>query len=120
MHQSLVPLRFVFPFAIWELWKHRNKVTFENNPLNPNLCRPSINQAMEYYFCMGKIRDQRHMVVIAVSWEKPPPNWYKLNTDEASRGNPRRAGGGGVIRGSAGNWIRGFARCIGSTTSIIA
>jgi len=28
--------------------------------------------------------------------------------------------GGGVIRGSAGNWIKGFARYIGSTTSIIA
>nr|POF19331.1 putative ribonuclease h protein [Quercus suber] len=55
-----------------------------------------------------------------MEWEKPTPNWYKLNTDEASCGNPRRAGGGGVIRGSAGNWIKGFVRYIGSTTSIIA
>ena len=111
-HQSLVPWRFVFPFALWELWKHRNKVSFENNPLNPNLCRLCINQAMEYYFCVGKIREQRSMAVIVVRWKKPPLNWYKLNTYGASCGN--------WIRDSAGNWIRGFARNIGYTTSIIA
>ena len=42
-HQSLVPWRFVFPFAIWELWEHRNKASFENFPLNPMLCRLCIN-----------------------------------------------------------------------------
>ena len=60
------------------------------------------------------------MAVIAVRWEKPPLNWYKLNTDGASCGNPGRARGGGVIRDNAGNWIKGFARYIGYTTSIIA
>ena len=57
MHQSLVPWRFVFPFAIWELWKHRNKVSFKNIPLNPMLCKLCINLAMEYYFCVGKIKE---------------------------------------------------------------
>ena len=119
-HQSSVPWRFVFPFAIWELWKHRNKVSFKNNPLNPMLCRLCINQAMEYYFCVGKIREQRSMAVIIVRWKKPPLNWYKLNTDGASCVNLERVGGGGVVRDSAGNWIKGFARYIGYTTSIIA
>ena len=59
------------------------------------------------------------MAIISVHWEKPPPNWYKLNTDRASCGNPGRARGDRVIRGNAGNWIRGFTRYIGSTTSII-
>ena len=43
-----------------------------------------------------------------------------MNTDGASCGNPRKADGGGVIRDCAGEWVRGFARSIGSTTSIIA
>ena len=60
------------------------------------------------------------MAVIAVRWEKSPLNWYKLNIDGASCGNPGRAGGGGVIRDSARNWIKGFARYIGYTTCIIA
>ena len=60
------------------------------------------------------------MALIAMRWEKPPLNWYKLNTDGASCGNLEKVGGGGVIRDSARNWIRGFARYIGYTTSIIA
>ncbi|KAL0017636.1 hypothetical protein SO802_004705 [Lithocarpus litseifolius] len=43
IHHSSVPWRYVFPFAIWELWKHRNKVAFENTPLNLNLHRLCIS-----------------------------------------------------------------------------
>ena len=44
----------------------------------------------------------------------------KLNTDGASLGNPGKARGGGIIRDSEGRWVKGFARSIGFTTSIIA
>ena len=42
------------------------------------------------------------MAVITVRWEKPPSNWFKLNTNGALCGNPGRARGGGVLSGSAG------------------
>ena len=32
MHLSSVPWRYIFPFVVWELWKYRNKVVFENIP----------------------------------------------------------------------------------------
>ena len=35
-------------------------------------------------------------------------------------GNPGLAGGGGIIRDSAGNWVKGYARAIGVTTSVAA
>ena len=44
----------------------------------------------------------------------------KLNTDGSSLSNPGLAGGGGVIRDEEGNWIVGFARNIGITTSFQA
>ena len=119
IHHFSVPWRYVFPFSIWELWKHRNKVAFENTPLNLNLQRPCISQVMEYFFCVGKINKQRTMAVIPVRWEKPHSNWFKLNINGASCGNPRRAGGGGVLQDNAGEWVKGFAKNIGSTTSII-
>ena len=75
---------------------------------------------MEFYYCLGKINKQRRLASIRVHWEKSPSNWFKLNTDGVSCGNLGRAGGGGVIRDGAGEWVRGFARSIGSTTSIIA
>ena len=53
-------------------------------------------------------------------WKKPPVEWCKLNTDGASLGNPGKARGGGIIRDNEGRWVKGFARSIGFTTSIIA
>ncbi|XP_023898408.1 uncharacterized protein LOC112010297 [Quercus suber] len=46
--------------------------------------------------------------------------WVKLNTDSLSLGNPSLAEGGGVIRDEEGNWLVGFARNIGITTSFQA
>ena len=60
------------------------------------------------------------MAVFLVCLEKPPFNWFKLNTYGASCGNPGRARSGGVLRDNAGEWVRGFARSVGSTTSIVA
>lgn len=57
---------------------------------------------------------------IQVKWTKPPSNWYKVNSDGSSLGNPGLAGGGGLIRDETGKWIRGYARAIGPTTSAAA
>ena len=50
----------------------------------------------------------------------PPLGWFKLNTDGSSLGNPRMAGGGGVIWNHVGDWEGGFSRAIGVTTSVQA
>lgn len=44
----------------------------------------------------------------------------KLNTDEASKGNPKRAGIGGVIRDSLGIALGGFAEYIGNASNTVA
>ena len=50
----------------------------------------------------------------------PPETWVKLNTNGSSIGNPGLAGGEGLIRNVNGEWVRGFARAIGVTTSAVA
>ena len=55
-----------------------------------------------------------------MSWLKPPLNWFKLNSDGSLLGNPERAGGGGLIRNEKGEWIRGYTRVVGHTTSVAA
>ena len=35
---------------------------------------------------------------IAISWQFPPPTWFKLNSDGSLLGNPGKAGGGGLIQ----------------------
>ena len=45
-----------------------------------------------------KINQVSSKISILVKWNKPSIGWHKLNTDDASIGNPGKAGGGGVIR----------------------
>ena len=58
--------------------------------------------------------------MVRVRWEKPQVGWVQLNTDGSTIGNPRRAGGGGIIRDVPGRWIAGFSRNIGLSTSFMA
>ena len=95
-------------------------MVFNNNVLNENRHSVSKSQALEYYYCVGKLGSLKNKVVYNISWNRPPTGWCKLNTDEASLGNPGKAGGEGVIRDCEGRWMRGFARSIGFTTSIMA
>ena len=44
----------------------------------------------------------------------------KLNTDGSAMRNLERAGGGGLFRHQDGVWLKGFARGIGYTNSILA
>ncbi|KAK9992498.1 hypothetical protein SO802_027483 [Lithocarpus litseifolius] len=50
---------------------------------------------------------KKQFISIPVKWNKPPEEWFKLNTDGASSGNPGKAGGGGLIRDCNGRWIKG-------------
>jgi len=59
-------------------------------------------------------------IIKRVRWEKTPHGWVKLNTDGAAAGNTGLAGCGGLLRDEHGNWLAGFARRIGTTTSFVA
>lgn len=51
---------------------------------------------------------------------KPPEGWVKLNTDGSVDGDSGLACCGGVIRDAEGQWLRGFSKKIGTTTSFAA
>ena len=57
---------------------------------------------------------------IAISWQFPPPTWFKLNSDGSLLGNPGKAGGGGLIRNDKGEWLKGYARNVAFSTSVAA
>ena len=87
LHKSTVHWGTLFLFAIWSLWKNRNKVVFENYIPNPNLHKVCIHQGREYFYCVSKTFQAARKVAIQVRWNKPPEGWFKLNTDGASHGN---------------------------------
>ena len=114
------PWKVIFPFAIWDIWKNRNGVVFNRKNRNPNLAFAVLNQAMEFVFCVETLRGLTHHVIKRVHWEKPPHGWVKLNTDGAAEGNMGLAGCGDLLRDDHGNWIAGFVRRIGTSTSFVA
>ena len=93
-----IPWCTLFLYAVWCLWKNRNNVVFENSVPNPKLHKFCLGQAREFHFCVSKINQVSSKISILVKWNKPSIGWHKLNTDDASIGNPGKAGGGGVIR----------------------
>lgn len=50
-------------------------------------------------------------------WQTPKEGWIKLNIDGSFKCHIPRAGTGGVIRGSNGNWVTGFSMEVGETVS---
>lgn len=93
----------LFPFAIWEIWKHRNRVVFKICPLNLHLHSICTWLAKKYFYCVGKNQKIKDFTTTLVRWRKPSMGWFKLNLDGASLGNPGKAGGGSLIRDSQGN-----------------
>ena len=119
-HKSDIPWSSVFLFTIWAIWKNRNKIVFENSIPNSRLPIECINQAREYHFCVSKAKIATAKFAILVAWTKPREGWFKLNSDDASFGNPGKAGGGEIIRDRQGAWARGYAKSIGFTSRVIA
>lgn len=60
------------------------------------------------------------LLSLETEWTKPNPSWVKLNADWVVFGEPKKAGRGGVLRCSNGNWITGFARKLGAVSSAMA
>ena len=110
----------LFSFGIWTLWLHRNNVILREKAPQSNLKTKIISKATAFAFLGLDGKRPTHQATIWVKWIALPVNWYKVNSDESALGNLGLAGGGGLIRNDKGEWIRGYARAIGSTTSVAA
>nr|POE64125.1 putative ribonuclease h protein [Quercus suber]POF10141.1 putative ribonuclease h protein [Quercus suber] len=110
----------VFSFGVWSLWLQQNRVVFKDHITRTSLMTEAFAKASEFAY-LGLNDKVRHSIIpIQVQWFPPPNNWFKLNSDGSSMGNLGKAGEGGIIRNSHRDWVSGYARAIGYTTSVIA
>ena len=93
---------------------------FGNNPSHKSLMTETLAKAAEFAFLGAHTKARRFTTSIQVRWNAPPDKWFKLNSDGSSMGNPGKAGGGGIICDFKGDWVSGYARAIGFTTSVAA
>ena len=113
-----LPWCLQIPFAIWLLWKHRNRIVFENSLINSKLHHLCIQVAREYFYCVSKGKKIKHHIAVQVRWNRPPLGWFKLNSNGASLRNPGKAGGGGLILDHHRKWVKGYIRRIGIASNI--
>ena len=79
-----------------------------------------IQLAWEFFYCVRKGQKSKHYIATPICWHRPNQGWFKLNSDEASQGNPGKASGSGLICDHHGKWIKEYMRNIGNATSIAA
>ena len=67
---------------------------------------------------MGSIKPKLN--ITPITWSKPNDGEYKLNVDGCSKGNPKSAGGGGILESHMGHMIRAFTTYFGHSSSNLA
>ncbi|KAK9749278.1 hypothetical protein RND81_02G114800 [Saponaria officinalis] len=115
-----------FALAVWWLWRWRNARVFNMSndiPINTLTFLQArfsdIIQAFNKEEIFSGVSYGRKKE-ITVRWSPPQEDWYVLNVDGASRGNPGLAGAGGLIRDTKGIMLTAFAEKLGHSTNMRA
>jgi ribonuclease HI len=108
--------------ACYLLWTWRNKELHVEGYMRPNRPVQQVRKMMiEYTQAMqnNNIVVNRSYSASMIGWVPPKDGFVKLNTDGASK-NMQQAGCGGIVRGSQGEWIRGYAKSVGMCNAFVA
>nr|XP_027083667.1 uncharacterized protein LOC113705965 [Coffea arabica] len=93
-------IRVVVPLLVlWRLWKARNNARFDSSRFEATTVIVMVEQVM-------------------VSWKRPPPHTFKLNTNASVVHG--RATGGGVLRNSSGRLMFAFYKEFGDKEVLVA
>ena len=114
-----IPWKILFPFAVWQLWLHRNGFIFSTGVIDMKFILLCVGKSTEFSAIVPNLQPKPPRTSISFKWEPPESGWIKLNIDGASNSNLGRAGGGGLLRNSDDNWIRGFSRSMGTCSSLM-
>ncbi|XP_027171546.1 uncharacterized protein LOC113771125 [Coffea eugenioides] len=130
-------IRTVVPLSVlWCLWKARNNARFEGMRLDDPRVIKMVDQLLGQLSTTGVLlathlrgdtddpwaelvpRPIRQLFSVAVSWKRPQPPLFKLNTNASvSQG---RATGGGILRDSSGRVVFAFYKEFGDTKVLTA
>lgn len=122
-------------FIIWEIWKARNRYRFDDKSMSADAIIEELKCKLSDIYLAHKLKLQRgpllekftifsvlvaklHHIAIPVEWVPLDAPLAKLNSDDASKGNPGIAGAGGLLRDSNCHFLLGYSCSIGIRISL--
>jgi ribonuclease HI len=104
------------------IWSWHNKELFDVGIVRPSRPVPILMKMMQEYkevVTTSMVVTRTEKVVNLIGWKPPRESFIKLNTNGAYKVN-QVAGCEGVIRGSHGEWLGGFAKGVGLCSAFVA
>lgn len=77
-------------------------------------------KATEFYHLTANTSTSPPKASILISWQPPPPNHIKINTDGSHNQLSNFIACGGIIRDENGNWLCGFTKFLGYGDALLA
>ena len=105
VHRPYIPWKILFPQTLWNIWLQWNKAIFQDRNVERGLSALCSKKSVEFYAIMPNNPSKSSRIQVHVKWSKPHPGWVKLNTDGLVFGDPKKAGGGEIIRNNEGDWV---------------
>jgi hypothetical protein len=108
--------------ACYFIWMRRNKYTHTEGFSGPsNQVHHILQHVKNYHVAESTLQivENKCSSIVQVKWLPPLEGWVKLNTDGSCQ-EGGRIGCGGVIRGSDGEWLGGYAKFIGYGNAYLA
>lgn len=113
--------RTTFPYMLWNIWKARNALIFNNVQMTAEeISNRAYREAMEAQSILLKHQGLLQAKQLWVTWLPSPKGVVKVNTDGSRSSITDMASVGGVFRDHNGLWVAGFYTKIGNTTSFAA
>ncbi|KAI8550987.1 hypothetical protein RHMOL_Rhmol06G0149600 [Rhododendron molle] len=104
-----IPWHILFITTLWQLWKDRNKKSFDNIEIPPYVSAKNIiAYAQEIVDAFKSPLTNGCINTCLTSWTNPPAGNFKLNTDGCWYESNGIGGFGGLFRSHAGDWIMGY------------
>ncbi|KAK8486111.1 hypothetical protein V6N12_010315 [Hibiscus sabdariffa] len=107
--RDTLPRSLFFSSFIWQVWKRRNDFVFNGECLPlPDIYRIGFVWASHFVASIPDAAMDSHAAIDLIKWTAPPHDWVSLNTDAAVSSSYNFGAIGGVLRGPAGDWLRGY------------
>nr|BAE79385.1 unnamed protein product [Ipomoea batatas] len=111
----------IFPYILWNLWKARNRLVFDNNITAPSdILNRSFMESSEARCLLAKRTGLQTAFQTWVVWSPPAAGFTKLNSDGACKSHSHLASAGGLLRNENGLWVAGYICNIGTANSFLA